>query len=102
MRERARAEKKPPRYDRRCRRRTDEPDLPHVLRFAAPEEGQTVIRDLLRGDVTFENAQLDDMIIVRSDGTPTYNFVVVVDDVDMRISHVIRGTTTWPTPPGRP
>ena len=91
MRERARAEKKPPRYDRRCRRRTDEPDLPHVLRFAAPEEGQTVIRDLLRGDVTFENAQLDDMIIVRSDGTPTYNFVVVVDDVDMRISHVIRG-----------
>ena len=91
MRERARAEKKPPRYDRRCRRRTDEPDLPHVLRFAAPEEGQTVIRDLLRGDVTFENAQLDDMIIVRSDGTPTYNFVVVIDDVDMRISHVIRG-----------
>ncbi|MDP6085708.1 MAG: glutamate--tRNA ligase [Nitrospinota bacterium] len=91
MRERARAEKRPPRYDRRCRRRTDEPDLPHVLRFAAPEEGQTVIRDLLRGDVTFDNAQLDDMIIVRSDGTPTYNFVVVVDDVDMRISHVIRG-----------
>ncbi len=91
MREKARAEGRPPRYDRRCRNRSDEPDLPYVLRFAAPEEGRTVIHDLLRGDVTFENAQLDDMIILRSDGTPTYNFVVVVDDVDMRISHVIRG-----------
>ena len=91
MREKARAEGRPPRYDRRCRNRSDDPDLPHVLRFAAPEKGQTVIHDLLRGDVIFENAQLDDMIILRSDGTPTYNFVVVVDDVDMRISHVIRG-----------
>jgi glutamyl-tRNA synthetase len=91
MRERARAEGKPPRYDRHCRDRTDEPDLPYTLRFAAPLEGTTVINDLLRGDVTFENAQLDDMIIVRSDGTPTYNFVVVVDDVAMKISHVIRG-----------
>ena len=70
MRERARAEKQPPRYNRRCRRRMDEPDLPYVLRFAAPEEGKTVIRDLLRGDVRFENAQLDDMIIVSSVSYP--------------------------------
>ena len=90
-RERARAEGRPPRYDGRCRNRTDEPDLPYALRFKAPREGATVIRDLLRSEITFENAQLDDMIIVRSDRTPTYNFAVVVDDVDMRISHVIRG-----------
>jgi glutamyl-tRNA synthetase len=91
MRELARAEKRPPRYDGRCRNRTDQPDLPYALRFKAPQEGQTVIHDLLRGDVTFENAQLDDMIILRSNGTPTYNFVVVVDDVAMNVSHVIRG-----------
>ena len=91
MREKARNEGRPPRYNRKCRNRTDEPDLPFVLRFAAPEEGQTVIHDLLRGDVVFDNAQLDDMIILRSDGTPTYNFVFVVDDIEMKISHVIRG-----------
>lgn len=91
MRAKARIEKRPPRYDRKCRYRVDEPDLPFVLRFAAPEKGQTIIHDLLRGDVVFENAQLDDMIILRSNGTPTYNFVVVVDDAEMKISHVIRG-----------
>ncbi|MFQ5912568.1 MAG: glutamate--tRNA ligase [Nitrospinota bacterium] len=91
MRERARAQGKPPRYDRRCRNRTDASDLPYALRFKAPREGKTVVEDLLRGEVSFENAQLDDMIILRSDGTPTYNFAVVVDDVDMRVSHVIRG-----------
>ncbi|MBI2880230.1 MAG: glutamate--tRNA ligase [Candidatus Tectomicrobia bacterium] len=91
MRERARAEGRTPRYDGRCRSRTDEPGLPFALRFKAPQEGTTVIHDLLRGDVSFDNAQLDDMIILRSDGTPTYNFAVVVDDVDMRVSHVIRG-----------
>ena len=56
-----------------------------------PQEGQTIVDDLMRGKVVFENDQLDDLIIMRSDGTPTYNFTVVVDDVDMKITHVIRG-----------
>ncbi|MDH5527249.1 MAG: glutamate--tRNA ligase [Nitrospirota bacterium] len=91
MREKAMAEKRPPRYDRRCRERTDHPDQPHTIRFAAPTEGQTAVDDLIRGRVVFENSQLDDLIIARSDGTPTYNFCVVMDDADMRITHVIRG-----------
>jgi glutamyl-tRNA synthetase len=91
MRERALAEKRPPRYDGRCRDRTDSPEGPFVIRFAAPREGTTVIRDLIRGEITFENAQLDDLILERSDGTPTYNLCVVIDDADMRISHIIRG-----------
>jgi len=62
-----------------------------VVRFKMPREGQTVVDDLIRGRVIFENNQLDDLIILRSDGTPTYNLTVVVDDVDMRITHVIRG-----------
>ena len=56
-----------------------------------PQEGQTVVNDMIRGQVTFKNDQLDDLIIMRSDGTPTYNFTVVVDDVDMKITHIIRG-----------
>jgi glutamyl-tRNA synthetase len=91
MREKALAEKRPPRYDGRCRERTDHPDAPHVIRFAAPREGTTVIRDLVRGEITFENAQLDDLVLQRSDGSPTYNLCVVIDDAEMRISHVIRG-----------
>ncbi len=62
-----------------------------VVRFKMPQEGETVVHDLIRGRIVFENAQLDDLIIMRSDGTPTYNFTVVVDDVDMNITHVIRG-----------
>lgn len=62
-----------------------------VVRFKMPQEGETVIRDLVKGSVSFDNAQLDDLIIQRSDGTPTYNLTVVVDDVDMGITHVIRG-----------
>jgi len=62
-----------------------------AVRFKMPLEGQTVVDDLIRGKVVFENEQLDDLIILRSDGTPTYNFTVVVDDVDMKITHVIRG-----------
>ena len=61
------------------------------MRFLSSDEGQTIVRDLIRGPVTFENQQLDDLIIQRSDGFPTYNFAVVVDDVTMNISHVIRG-----------
>jgi glutamyl-tRNA synthetase len=91
MRAEALAEKRPPRYDGRCRERKDTPDLPHTIRFAAPKEGTTVIRDLVRGEITFENAQLDDLVLARSDGTPTYNLCVVIDDAEMRISHVIRG-----------
>lgn len=81
-----------PKYDGRCRERTDRPaDLPFVVRFKAPQEGETVVDDLIKGRVVFENEELDDLIIMRSDGTPTYNFVVVVDDALMGITHVIRG-----------
>jgi glutamyl-tRNA synthetase len=83
----------PPRYDRTCRDCTDPPEgRPFAIRFKAPLEGATVIHDLVQGDVTFQHAQLDDLIILRSDGSPTYNFCVVVDDATMQISHVIRGS----------
>lgn len=62
-----------------------------AIRFMMPQEGETIVNDLIRGKVSFDNSQLDDLIIMRSDGTPTYNFCVVVDDVDMEITHVIRG-----------
>lgn len=67
------------------------PDLPFVIRVKAPREGQTVIRDEVQGDVTIQNSELDDMIVLRSDGTPTYMLAVVVDDHDMGVTHVIRG-----------
>ncbi|MDF1873470.1 glutamate--tRNA ligase [Vannielia sp.] len=67
------------------------PDLPHVIRLKAPREGETVIHDVVQGDVTFKNSTLDDMILLRSDGTPTYMLAVVVDDYDMGVTHVIRG-----------
>ncbi|MFV1876053.1 glutamate--tRNA ligase [Nioella sp.] len=69
----------------------DHPDLPFVIRLKAPREGVTVIRDQVQGDVTIRNDQLDDMILLRSDGTPTYMHAVVVDDHDMGVTHVIRG-----------
>jgi glutamyl-tRNA synthetase len=80
-----------PGYDRTCRNRADQPDRPAAIRFRAPEHGETAFRDVIKGRVVFQNEELDDMVIARSDGTPVYNFVVVVDDHDMRISHVIRG-----------
>ena len=81
-----------PKYDGKCRSRTEFPEgAPHVIRFKCPQEGQVVINDILRGNVTFDLAEQDDFILFRTDGSPTYNFVVVVDDADMRISHVIRG-----------
>ncbi|OGP84901.1 MAG: glutamate--tRNA ligase [Deltaproteobacteria bacterium RBG_16_54_11] len=81
-----------PKYDGRCRERTDHPqDLPSVIRFKAPQAGATTVDDLVKGRVVFENEELDDLIILRSDGTPTYNFVVVVDDALMGITHVVRG-----------
>ena len=94
MRERAAAEGRPPRYDRRWRDREPGPEQegkPYVIRIKAPLEGETVIEDLVQGEVRVGNAELDDMIILRSDGTPTYLHAVVVDDRDMAITHVIRG-----------
>jgi glutamyl-tRNA synthetase len=83
---------KPLKYDGRCRNQTEPvPGEIPAVRFKMPLEGQTIVDDLIRGKVVFENEQLDDLIILRSDGTPTYNLTVVVDDVDMKITHVIRG-----------
>jgi glutamyl-tRNA synthetase len=86
----ARGEK--PRYDGRWRERTDSiPGVPPVVRFKNPLAGEVVVDDVVHGRVVFQNSELDDLIIARSDGTPTYNFCVVVDDMDMQITHVIRG-----------
>jgi glutamyl-tRNA synthetase len=86
------ARKEKPRYDGRCRNRKDAPaGAPSVIRFKNPEDGATVVHDLIKGDIIFKNAELDDLIIARTDGTPTYNFCVVVDDWEMGVTHVIRG-----------
>jgi glutamyl-tRNA synthetase len=86
----ARGEK--PRYDGRWRERTDSlPGAPFVVRFKNPLTGEVTVDDVVHGRVVFQNSELDDLIIARSDGTPTYNFCVVVDDMDMQITHVIRG-----------
>ncbi len=91
-RKEAMAAGRPPKYDRKCLSLTApvEGRTPAV-RFLSQDDGETIVRDLIRGAVTFENRQLDDLIILRSDGLPTYNFAVVVDDVTMHITHVIRG-----------
>ncbi len=94
MREEQKAKGLSVRYDGRWRDRDpkDAPkDIKPVVRFKAPQEGETVIDDLIQGQVTVSNAQLDDMILLRSDGTPTYMLSVVVDDMDMGITHIIRG-----------
>jgi glutamyl-tRNA synthetase len=94
MRARARAEKRSVRYDGTWRDRdpSEAPaGLAPVIRLKAPQEGATTIRDLVQGEVTVENSELDDLILLRADGTPTYNLSVVVDDHDMGITHVIRG-----------
>lgn len=94
MREKARAEGRPPRYDGRWRDR-DPSEAPEgvkpVIRIKAPRDGETVVRDMVQGEVRFPNKDLDDFIIVRSDGTPTYMHAVVVDDHDMGVTHIIRG-----------
>jgi glutamyl-tRNA synthetase len=79
------------RYPGTCREVNVPASEPHALRLRASREGQTAVEDVVRGTVVFENAELDDWILVRTDGTPTYNFCVVVDDVTMKITHVIRG-----------
>ncbi len=94
MREKAKAEKRTLRYDGVWRDRDPRdapPDGKPVIRLKAPRDGATVIRDHVQGEVTVANEQLDDLIILRADGTPTYNLSVVVDDHDMGITHVIRG-----------
>jgi glutamyl-tRNA synthetase len=86
----ARGEK--PRYDGRWRDRTDSrPGVPPVVRFKNPTAGEVIVHDVVHGPVVFQNSELDDLIIARSDGSPTYNFCVVVDDMDMKMTHVIRG-----------
>jgi glutamyl-tRNA synthetase len=94
MRAEQQARKEKPRYDGRCRHGKGpgpQSGNPPVVRFKNPEEGATVVEDVVHGPVTFQNKELDDLIIARSDGTPTYNFCVVVDDADMGVTHVIRG-----------
>ena len=91
MRAEQREKKLPLRYDGRWRDRTDQPDRPFVIRFRAPRGGETTIADRVQGNVTVANDELDDMVLLRSDGTPTYMLSVVVDDYDMGITHVIRG-----------
>jgi len=91
-RKKAIAEGRAVKYDRRCLNLKSPPsNVKPVVRFKMPESGKTIVDDLIRGRIVFDNEQMDDLIILRSDGTPTYNLTVVVDDVDMRISHVIRG-----------
>jgi glutamyl-tRNA synthetase len=92
MRAAQRAAKQPMRYDGRWRNRTDWPnEAPYVIRLKAPQTGSVTIDDLVQGPVTVANAELDDMVLLRSDGTPTYMLAVVVDDHDMAVTHVIRG-----------
>ncbi|MBL4598180.1 MAG: glutamate--tRNA ligase [Rhizobiaceae bacterium] len=94
MREKARAEKRSPRYDGRWRDR-DPSEAPEgvagVIRLKAPLEGDTIVHDMVQGDVKFSNKDLDDLILLRSDGSPTYMLAVVVDDHDMGVTHIIRG-----------
>jgi len=91
-RELAIKEGRKPKYDGTCRDRSDQPEgSPFVVRFRAPQGGTTSFDDLIKGTITFPNDELDDLIIQRSDGTPTYNFCVVIDDVIMKITTVIRG-----------
>lgn len=81
-----------PRYDGRCRTRAaSEEGVASVVRFKNPERGTVRVRDLIHGEVVFENEELDDLVLLRSDGVPTYNFSVVVDDSEMGITHVVRG-----------
>ncbi|MET1255598.1 glutamate--tRNA ligase [Aliikangiella maris] len=94
LREQQMANKEKPRYDGKCRHLAPESiDLSqdHVIRFKNPQEGAVTFDDVVKGPITIANAELDDLIIARTDGSPTYNFTVVVDDMDMQITQVIRG-----------
>ena len=92
----AQKEKRKPAYDGTCRPPQGATpalpkDRPYTVRFRSPGDGSTIVKDLIKGDVVFDNRELDDLIIARSDGTPTYNFCVVIDDIEMGITHIIRG-----------
>jgi glutamyl-tRNA synthetase len=98
MKMEAREKKLDVKYDGRCRNLTPDEvqetldrNIPHVIRFKMPAEGEVRFRDVIRGEFTFSNEELDDFVMIKSDGKPTYNFAVVVDDFHMKISHVIRG-----------
>ncbi len=95
MREEQMANKQKARYDRRCRELTAPPagreDIQPVIRFKTPVDGEVVINDHVKGQIIIKNQELDDLIIARGDGTPTYNLVVVIDDLDMGMTHIIRG-----------
>ncbi len=92
LREQQMADKQKPRYNGKCRDNTEgQEEMNRVIRFRNPDEGEVVFDDLVKGKITVANKELDDLIIARTDGSPTYNLTVVVDDMDMGITHVIRG-----------
>ncbi len=106
LRKEQEAAKLPTRYDRHCKKLTAEEveknlknNVPHVIRQAVPSEGQTIIKDVVYGDIVWENKLLDDQVLIKSDGFPTYHMAVVVDDHLMEISHVIRGEEWIPSTP---
>lgn len=106
VREQQQKQKLPPGYDRHCRNLSAEEvqakidaGEPYVIRFAMPLDGQTIVPDLLRGDIVYENANIDDLVIMKSDGFPTYHLAVVVDDHEMDITHITRGPEWIPTAP---
>ena len=104
VREEMRARGETPMYDGLCRAKPPGavlPDEPHVIRLKVPREGTTTFHDALRGDITFENALIDDQILLKTDGFPTYHLAVVVDDHLMKISHVMRGDDWIPSMPKR-
>ena len=104
VRERQRASKQSPMYDRHCRDLTLGavlPDEPHVIRLKVPLEGKTVVSDAIKGDVVFNNAGIDDQVLLKSDGFPTYHLAVVVDDHYMKITHISRGDDWIPSTPKR-
>lgn len=91
LREQQMMTKQKPRYDGCCRELSEQRDEPYVIRFKNPDKGDVTFHDFIRGEITVSNAELDDLIIARTDGTPTYNFTVVVDDIDMSMTHILRG-----------
>jgi len=111
MRKQAEREHRKPGYDGRCRHRTAPAELAKIglpdrsagrnytIRFRAPRAGQTVVEDLIKGRAVFDNSELDDLIIFRSDGVPTYNFATVLDDADFGMTHVVRGDDHLPNTP---
>jgi len=106
VREAQQARKEPPGYDRHCRSLSEAEITAklaagekHVVRFRMPREGETVVTDLLRGEMVFQNVTLEDLVLLKTDGFPTYHLANVVDDHDMEISHILRGEEWIPTAP---